>query len=86
MTNQLACSYIYRGEDCFFVSTINRESSALLAPESIYAETMAWRFDPISKTRGELLGQGEAPSDSISMHNLICERLFKAGHLDEVKP
>lgn len=81
--NVIAQTYIYRAEgQCFFVSTINRESSAALAYGATYAETMAWEFDRTTNTRGHLVAMDEAATDSIVGHIRVCEALHKHGSVD----
>ena len=38
-------TYVWHGDKCFFVSTINRESSAAILPALRYNETMVWEYN-----------------------------------------
>lgn len=73
-------SYVFHGDKCFFVSTIDRQSSSMMGGR--YAETMAWDFDWASNERGSIIGQDEAPEGSINGHIRVCRRLFETGRLD----
>lgn len=59
----------------FYVSTINRESSAELSYRSIYAETLVWEWD--GTQRGKIVGQDEAGEDSLVGHKRMCT-IFEA--------
>jgi len=67
----------------FFVSTINRESSASLNYRSMYAETMVWEINPETRLRGAFVGQDEHAENSLYAHNRVCENLRKYGTVDE---
>lgn len=76
---KLIKSYVWHGEQCYFVSTINRESSAALAYGARYAETMVWLFDWSKNQRTDLVHQGEGPEHSIQTHFSICRKLYEHG-------
>lgn len=82
MSKKLIQSYVYCSDKCFFVSTINRESSSMLGPGE-YAETMVWLWDEQTKERGKFIGQDEGSRDSIVTHNRICKRLSETGKFEE---
>ncbi len=71
-------TYVWHGSECFFVSTIERDSSAMLAPGR-YNETLVWRFDWATQTRGKLCGQAEGPVNSITAHLTTCKLLYETG-------
>lgn len=80
MTSKLIQSYIWHDGKCFFVSTINRESSAMYSTCSCYAETMVWECDAITHQRkGSFIAQDEDSEDNISTHLKMCEKLNKFG-------
>ena len=79
MNKTLIQSYVPHGDKWFFVSTINRESSAALAYGNTYAETMVWEFDFVTKERGRLVWQDGAGTDSLSGHFKACKRLYETG-------
>lgn len=72
-------SYVWHGEKCFYVSTIERDSSALLGPYR-FNETLVWEFDLDKVKRGDLVGQEVSSKGSIREHFAVCERLFKSGN------
>jgi hypothetical protein len=73
-------SYVWHEGQCYFVSTINRESSALLAPDLVYAETMVWKVNFDSGIREAIVHQAEGPRGSIAEHIAICQRLRATGN------
>lgn len=76
----IAQTYVAHNGRWFFVSTINRESSAMIEPPvPWYAETLAWEWNPDTKERGEIVGQDEAPSGCIYAHQRMVESLFQTG-------
>lgn len=72
-------SYVWHGEDCFFVSTINRDSSAPYGTR--YAETLVWLFDWERQERlpGLLLQGDSSHEGGITGHIATCEKLHKYG-------
>lgn len=79
MSNTIITSYVWHEGKCFFVSTINRESSAAMAYGRMYAETMAWEYDHDRRQRGDIVGQAEGPEGSIRAHLTMCQRLHEIG-------
>jgi hypothetical protein len=73
-------SYLYHDGKCFFVSTINRESSSMKG--GTYAETMVWDCEPDTHVRGLCLWQGEAMTGSIRTHLAVCQRIADTGICD----
>lgn len=84
MEKTLIQSYVYYKDQIFFVSTINRRSSALAASDMIYAETLVWECDPETKERGDLvnLAQTEDVKDGLKLHFDICTELFLSGKIN----
>jgi hypothetical protein len=76
--NDLIKTYVKHGEKWFFVSTINRESSAAIIPSPVYAETIVWSTNVVGE-RQELLWQGEAYKGSIKTHQRVVEALAAKG-------
>jgi hypothetical protein len=68
-------SYVWQEgtERGYFVSTIDRESSAALAYGARYLETMVWRFE--NKTRTDIIYSGEGPLE----HFRVCKHLMVHG-------
>lgn len=75
---RVAKTYVWHGERCFFVSTVERDPSC---EGSRYNETLVWDFDWKNNRRGEWIGQFEGPKGSIKRHWLVVESLFKNGDL-----
>jgi len=75
----LVQTYVFHEGRAFYVSTINRESSAALAYGHEYAETLVWEWDAESRTRGNIVGQGECRAGSIRVHQELVQRLFDTG-------
>ena len=71
-------SYVHHDGKCFMVSTITRDSSAMLAPGR-YNETIVWAYDWDKRERGEMIHTDEDMRGSIRTHQRIVERLFKTG-------
>ena len=70
-------SYVWHDGKCFFVSTIDRDSSALQGGR--YAETIVWEFDWPTQKRGAILHQDGHIRGSITQHMLICQCLHDQG-------
>ena len=85
MSDTLIQSYVHHHDKVFFVSTINRKSSAVLSYDAVYAETFVWEWDEKTQTRGEQVGQDSDGEDCIRMHLNLCKRFFEHGkqHEDE---
>lgn len=79
MNKTLAQTYVWRDGKGFFVSTINRQSSAQFGYNHIYAETLVWEWDRESKQRGKMIGQDEHCEDSLFAHQRMVQRLFDTG-------
>lgn len=77
--NRQVQSYVYHEGKCFIVSTITRDSSAMLRPGR-YNETLVWAYDWDKRERGEhILHMDEDCEGSIRTHQQIVERIFKEG-------
>lgn len=75
----LVQTYVYYKDRKFFVSTINRRSSAVEAYGAEYAETFVWEWNGVDKDRGYHVHQGEGSKDSIRVHQKIVEQIFEYG-------
>lgn len=71
-------SYVFHGEDCFYVNTFDRDSSAPGGPRR-FAETLVYRFDQETQTRTELVGQFSTLAGLVYKHFAVCRALFDAG-------
>jgi len=79
MTNdRIIKSYVWHESKCFFVSTIERDSSAA-ASQSRYNETMVWEYDWDTGIRGNIVHQDEGRKGSIETHLRVCKALHKYG-------
>lgn len=74
-------SYVWHGDECFFVSTIERDSSAAFDPGR-YNETIVWRHDWETNKSGPMLYQFSGARNSIRRHMLACDELFQTGKLE----
>lgn len=77
-------SYVWHGGKCFFVSTIERDSSAMEGPRR-YNETIVWDYDYEKRERGAMILQEGCTEGSIWMHNRICEALYLSGVYQEAE-
>lgn len=67
-------SYVYYKDKAFFVSTIERDYSAM-AGVVRGEETIVWEIDKETKKRGDLLFEASGVSD----HLEICKQLTRKG-------
>lgn len=73
-------SYVWHHESdkCFFVSTIDRPSSAEACYGSRYKETIAWEYDWATQKRGNVVAHcGDGPA--FKQHMDVCKQLYEAG-------
>ncbi len=76
--DQIIKSYVWHNKQCFFVSTIERDSSALEGGR--YNETMIWEYNWGTRERADkFFFQSESRRGSITEHLQVCERLFSTG-------
>ena len=72
-------TYVWHGEQCFFVSTIERDSSASGYLDR-YNETIVWSYDWASAARDEhFIFQGASVRGSIALHQRVVQYLFDNG-------
>jgi len=81
MSEPLIKSYVWHGNKCFVVSTIDRACSALESYGGVYAETIAWEL--LGGEKGPQICQYEAASGSISKHQWVVECLHRGGEIKE---
>ena len=79
----LAQTNVWHGNKGFFVSTINKKTSAMLSYGRIYSETLVWEWDSIAKKRGDLIGQDTHGEDCLFAHFNMVQRLFDTGKCEE---
>ena len=64
---------------CFFVSTIERDSSAMTEPPPMrFMETIAWEYDWDSRMRGELVAM-DGSNNVLIQHFEMCRQLYNTG-------
>lgn len=73
-------SYVWHQGRCFFVSTIERASSACADP-SRYNETLVWDHDWTTGKSGQLMYQRDCCRGSIEQHLDVCRQLYATGEL-----
>jgi hypothetical protein len=72
-------TYVWHKDQCFFVSTIERDSSAM---ESMtYNETIVWEYNYERRERGEMIFHDDDSKGSIDTHQRIVESLYSTGLL-----
>lgn len=81
-TSHVALNYAEHEGVKYVVSTIDRESSAMLGGR--YAETMVWALNS-DGTLGKLVAQGEASEGSRYTHDAMFQKFVKHG-CAEVEP
>lgn len=75
-------SYVWHKDKCFLVSTIERDSSAMIQPPPRYNETIVCNYDHDKKIIGEMITIKEDNKGSINVHNEICESLRILGFIN----
>lgn len=75
-------SYVWHNDDCFFVSTIDRDSSAVLGPRR-FSETLVWGYDWKKRESKSLRYERDGIRHSIYQHLKICQELFETGELKD---
>ncbi len=77
----IAKTYVKHKDKWFFISTIERDCSAVGAENIRYNETMVWKLkgEPGSERENKILGQGEDVKGSIKEHNRIARIIYDSG-------
>ena len=70
-------TFVWHDGKCYFVSTINRPSSAIYGGR--FAETIVWEYGWDERERGALIHQDEALEDCISTHLRVVNNLHLTG-------
>jgi len=79
---RLIKSYVWHDGKCYFVSTIDRDSSAPQGGR--FSETMVWEHDWDKNERGEhILHEEGGPESFIGRHLKLCQRIFDTGTFEE---
>ncbi len=77
-SDTLAQTYVRHDDKWFYVSTINRDCSAVESPYR-YAETLVWEYNLETKLAGKLIGQFEDGENRIAQHQEVVDGLYKRG-------
>jgi hypothetical protein len=81
---KVAQSYRFHKDRLFFVSTINRQSSAMITDPPWYSETFVWELDPDNPTStGNLVHESSSHLNDIANHLEISRQFFKNGKANE---
>ena len=78
LDEKLIHSHVWHGNTCFYVSTIDRDSSAMLGPRR-FAETIVWEFDWNMNERGNIVSTHGGLAGSIFTHFQVCQFLHETG-------
>jgi hypothetical protein len=83
--NSLIQSYVRHkdSERAFFVSTIDRDSSAMVYPPPRYAETIVWEYDYNTGERGRIIYEDSCYEGSIRKHQEIAVQLREYGEIPD---
>ena len=84
MDNSVIKSYVWHNGKCFFVSTIERDSSAMLNPGR-YNETIVWEYDWAKAERGKMIHQGEDGKGCIGTHLRVCKDFYLCGMASDIE-
>jgi hypothetical protein len=76
-------TYIWHGEKCFFVSTIERDSSVPIVPAPRFNETIVWAYDWKTNVRGPMLIMLGDAVGSLTTHQHAVDQLYKFGIVKE---
>jgi len=74
MNRNIIQSFVWCGDNRYFVSTCDRESSADAKYGAVYAETIVWEW-PQDSSRGEIIEMDEGVQGSAKVHYAMCERI-----------
>lgn len=75
----IAGTNVRHGDKWWRVSTINRASSSVYCPESIYAETIVWEWDPETKANVRLVHSDSGAAGSINVHLDCVASIWERG-------
>ena len=79
---RLIKSYVWHDGKCYFVSTIDRDSSSEQGGR--FSETMVWAFDWEKNERGKHILFSEGGSEGfIGRHLKLCQRIFDTGTFED---
>lgn len=68
---------------CFFVSTVERDSSAAIQPPPLrYMETIVWEYDWNEKLPGKIIAKASEGA-ATEQHFEVCRQLYCSGEYSE---
>ena len=71
---RLLKSYVWHGDECFFVSTIERDATGVRI-----TETIAWEYDYPLRARRKQVAEVGGRGDGFIQHLSVCRELFETG-------
>lgn len=75
---RIMCSYVWHKDVCFFISTIDRDSSD--GYRHLYAETLVWEYDWENRQRGDKIIYSDGDlAGHIDGHVEICKSFHDRG-------
>lgn len=72
--NSILKTYVYTDAGCYYVSTIERDSSAMVSPPMRFNETIAWEWNKETRERGNIVmmeGEGVAIKQHFGVVSLL---------------
>lgn len=78
MNDKIIQSYVWHEGKRYFVSTIERDCSAIEYPYR-YNETIVWEWEQGHEQRGKMLFMDESITGSIRKHLDICLEIYEQG-------
>lgn len=76
---RLLKSYVWYNDQCFFVSTIERDSDIMACSEMRHVETIAWKYDWEKQEKGEQVGMTGHNWNALLIHQEMVKQLFETG-------
>lgn len=84
MSDETVCqTEVRHGDQWFFVSTIERDSSAMVAPPPRYYETLVWEWDRAAARRGAMVGQYGSGARTLTTHCAVVQGFHRHGKYEE---
>lgn len=82
---RIAKSYVWHEGQCYFVSTILRDSGVALAPGMRHYETLVWEYDWDKQERGKWVGQYGSDPRGVRQHTAVLQGYAANGRYYEDK-
>lgn len=86
LSEKVLQSYVYSEKGKFFVSTIYRESSAMIEPPvPWFYETFAWTLDEHDKKKDWIADNSGASyiDKALDQHIEVCKQLYETGEFKD---